>query len=97
MSRWMVYCPHCGTGSTVRTSRQLTETVREAMVQCNNAECAHSWVAHLAAVRTIAPSMTPNPRVCIPLSPHSPAARAANDGQLELAMDHPPPRPLPTG
>ena len=97
MSLWRVNCPHCETPSTVRTSKQITETIREATAQCNNPQCAHTWVVHLSAVRTIAPSMTPNPRVYIPLSPHSPAARAPDGRQMELGMDHPPPRPLPTG
>lgn len=93
MSLWRVLCPHCGTESTVRTSKQMSETVREATVTCNNPECMHSWVAHLAAVRTIAPSISPNPKVFIPLSPHSQAAKAAAAGnQMELGMEHPPPR-----
>lgn len=92
MSLWRIECPHCGSDSTVRTSRALSETVRDATVQCNNAYCAHTWVAQLAAVRTIAPSMTPNPKVFIPLSPRSPAANQPAGNQLELGMTHPPPR-----
>lgn len=97
MSQWRIKCPHCGSDSTVRTSRPLSDTVRESKVQCNNPDCAHTWVAHLAAVRTIAPSMTPNPRVYIPLSPRSPAAAAPEGAQMELAMDLPPLRAMPSG
>lgn len=87
-------CPHCGSTAVIRTSRAMTETCREASLQCENVECAHTWVAQIYAVRTIAPSMTPNPRVFIPLSPRSPAAAAQGD-QLELGMNHPPPRAGP--
>lgn len=97
MSLWRIECPHCKADSTVRTSRPLSDTVREAKVQCNNPECAHTWIAHLAAVRTIAPSMTPNPKVYIPLSPRSPAANQPSGNQLELGMDLPPLRPVPSG
>lgn len=85
-------CPHCGADATIRTSRAMSETSREASVQCTNVECAHTWVTLISAVRTIAPSMTPNPRVYIPLSPRSPAASQPAGNQLELGMDHPPPR-----
>ena len=91
-NQWRVKCPHCGCESTVRSSRQMCETVREATVSCDNPECMHSWVAQLVAVRTIAPSMTPNPKVYIPLSSRSPANNAPRDNQLELGMIHPPPR-----
>lgn len=97
MSLWRINCPHCGSDSTIRTSRPLSETVRESKVQCNNPDCAHTWIAHLAAVRTIAPSMTPNPKVFIPLSPRSPAANQPSGNQLELGMDLPPLRPVPSG
>lgn len=85
-------CPHCGEIATIRSSKELSTTVREASVQCNNIECAHTWITRIVADRTIAPSMTPNPRVYIPLSPRSPAAQAPASNQMELGMNHPPPR-----
>lgn len=85
-------CPHCDSLATIRSSKQLGSTVREASVQCNNIECAHTWVTRIVADRTIAPSMTPNPRVFIPLSPRSPAANQPTGNQMELGMEHPPPR-----
>lgn len=85
-------CPHCGGEATIRTSKALSEITREASVQCEDVECAHTWVAMISAVRTIAPSMRPNPKVFIPLSPRSPVANAAAGNQLEFDMSHPPPR-----
>ncbi len=84
-----LFCPHCGEIATVRTSQPLGDTVREVRAQCNNLECAHTWVANIVAVRTIAPSMTPKPGVYIPLSSRSPAL-TKQVAQLELGMDHPP-------
>lgn len=93
-NQWRIECPHCGHSSTVRSSKQMGDTVRESKVTCDNPECMHSWVAQLVAVRTIAPSMKPKPGVYIPLSPRSPAAeQQAAAAQLELGMTHPPPRP----
>lgn len=85
-------CPHCKSDATIRSSKAFSEITREASVQCTNVECAHTWVAQISAVRTIAPSMQPNPKVYIPLSKASPAANAPNTAQMELGMDHPPPR-----
>jgi len=84
-------CPHCDTIATIRTSKELAATVREAKVQCANVECAHTWIARVVAERTIAPSMQPKPGVYIPLSPRSPAAQPARS-QMELGMDFPSPR-----
>lgn len=91
-NQWRVKCPHCNSDSVVRSSKQMCDTVREATVCCSNPHCMHSWVAQLVAVRTIAPSINPKPGVFIPLSPRSPAANAPDETQLELGMDHPPPR-----
>lgn len=85
-------CPHCGGVAVIRTSRAISEITREASLQCEDVECAHTWVAIVSAVRTIAPSMRPNPKVFIPLSPRSPAANQPDGAQLELGMTHPPPR-----
>lgn len=85
-------CPHCKELAVIRSSKELSCTVREASVQCTNIECAHTWVTRIVADRTIAPSMTPNPKVYIPISPRSPAANKAAGNQMELGMDHPPPR-----
>lgn len=95
-NQWRVLCPHCGSESTVRSSKQMCDTVREATVICLNPECMHSWVAQLVAVRTIAPSIKPKPGVYIPLSPRSAAAKSETD-QMELGMEHPPQRMAPSG
>lgn len=87
-----IKCPHCRAPATIRTSRPMSETVQEHQLQCSNLECAHTWVAQTGAVRTIAPSMTPNPKVHIPLSPRSPAYTIPDTAQGHLALDCAPPR-----
>lgn len=84
-------CPHCGETATIRTSKIISEITRELYMQCTNIECAHTWVNILSAVRTIAPSMCPNPKVYIPMSPHSPALKAdpSAQGALDLGEFNP--------
>lgn len=83
-------CPHCNTPAIIRDSWEVSEITREGKAICLNPECGHTWVFVLSALRTIAPSMQPNPRVFIPLSPRSPAAvQQAEQGSLPLALHHP--------
>jgi hypothetical protein len=79
----------------VRTSKVVSEITRELYMQCTNIECAHTWVNILSAVRTIAPSMCPNPKVHIPLSPNSPAAKPDPSAQASLDLGVFNPRPVP--
>ena len=68
-------CPHCHSKAVVRTSRELTPTLRQANYQCENLTCGCAFVAHLEVVRELVPSIAPNPALNIPLSEHSPAYR----------------------
>lgn len=61
-------CPHCTCRAQIRTSTQVTSTMREVYFLCTNLVCGHSWVATIEAVRTIAPSGIPNPHVNLPVS-----------------------------
>lgn len=92
-SHWRLTCPHCRYPSTIRWSREVTEIIRQGKIQCTNPHCAWTGTFDLVITATLAPSMTPNPRVYLPLSPRSPEAAKPPAGQLELTMQHPPPRP----
>lgn len=85
-----IKCPHCGAKARIRNSRDISETTREQYLQCENIECAHTWKVLTSAVCTIAPSMRPNPKVFIPLSPRSPARLLPETAQMGLALDCPP-------
>jgi hypothetical protein len=63
-------CPHCKGRVTARTSRELSRTMREIVFMCEDAECAHSFVAQLEAVRTLSPSAKPDPAIALPISEH---------------------------
>lgn len=89
-------CPHCRGKATVRSSREMSALTTEHTLQCQNVECAHTWVAHTSAVRTIAPSMRPDPGVYIQRSARGPAAQqeaaaaAKRQDTLDLEETRPP-------
>jgi len=58
-----VTCPHCESVANIRTSRVVSRVTRELHCQCTNLHCGHTFVSLLEAVRTIAPSNTPDPLV----------------------------------
>lgn len=62
-----VKCPHCGTTSTIRSSKRMSKLVSEASANCNNIACGHTFVVSIEAVRTISPSAFPDPLVAAQL------------------------------
>lgn len=68
-------CPHCGQRARVRTSLEVSRTMREVYFGCNNIACGHTWVAMLEAVRTISRSALERPGVELPISPRSEVER----------------------
>jgi len=67
-TRWA--CPHCRASSEIRTSRMVSDTMRESIYACSNVECGHTYVVMAEVVRTLSPSATPDPTVNLPLSSH---------------------------
>lgn len=63
-------CLHCKAQAEIRTSRMLSDSMRESTYQCTNVECGHTFVAVTEVVRTLVPSATPDPSVTLPLSTH---------------------------
>lgn len=68
-------CPHCRTRAKVRTSMEVTATMREVYFGCTNLACGHTWVATLEAVRTLSRSAIERPDVLLPISPRSECER----------------------
>lgn len=68
-------CPHCRKRAQVRTSNEITLTMREVYFLCTNIVCGHSWVAVIEATRTISPSGIPNPKVNLPVLERESIAR----------------------
>lgn len=59
-------CPHCAARCRTVKTRQITETYREVTYSCVNQDCGHIFVAELNAVRTLSPSLIPNPEIKLP-------------------------------
>lgn len=84
-----ITCPHCQAKSIVRDSVQVTPTVRELRLTCDNDECGHTFVCQLSVIRTIRPSAKPNPAIRLPFGNQNlgPKARSANDDSPVPAND----------
>lgn len=70
-----VKCPHCNSMARIRTSKTVTPLHREIYFQCSNVHCGHSFVAACDIIRTISPSLIPNPSI------HLPVGKPANDAK----------------
>lgn len=62
-------CPHCRAQAMIRSSEEVTLTVKQMSMICTNPDCGHTWVDQLTPVHTICPSQIPNPEVHIPPCP----------------------------
>lgn len=74
-------CPHCNSAARVRTSRELSPVYREQFMQCTNVQCGFTYVVGCEVLRTLSPSGSPRPDVCVPQSSNPRAGQplAAND------------------
>lgn len=61
-------CPHCHSSATIRTSKKVSDLVREYYISCNDIECGHSWKAQMSAIASITPSQNPNPNITLPMT-----------------------------
>ena len=65
-----ILCPHCGAKAFARVGGKASETYREVYYACANAlECGHVFVVAMTAIRTVHPSLMPNPAVHLPITP----------------------------
>lgn len=86
-------CPHCGAHLSTRSSRSVTKTFKQKVLQCRNPACGASFGASSGITHQISPSACPDPSVDLPFS--APRARRAhaNDDQpkkLESGAEVPP-------
>lgn len=79
--RIQTLCPHCRSTSIARTSRELSVTMKEITYMCIDPECGHTYIVTHEVTRTLSPSAKPDPKVSLPLSPHT---RERVMKQLEL-------------
>lgn len=64
-TRALIRCPHCTAGAIIRSSEQVTPTIKDLYLHCTNTDCGHTWKAQIAPVYTICPSHLPNPAIQI--------------------------------
>ncbi|MCM2973464.1 MULTISPECIES: ogr/Delta-like zinc finger family protein [Larsenimonas] len=62
-------CPHCGAFARIRKSQQMTPVYREAVVECQNADCGWRGKLALELTQTLTFSLHPNPEINLPMSP----------------------------
>lgn len=60
-------CPHCGAKCNTVKSYQVSPLFREVTYVCTNDACKHIFVAGIEPLRTISPSMKPNPAISLPV------------------------------
>jgi hypothetical protein len=79
-----VTCPHCEAAAHVRSSRAVTDMVRQLFYACTNFECGCTFGAQLEITHQISPSARPNPAVMLRTAPprHRIGARPANDNRV---------------
>jgi hypothetical protein len=62
-------CPHCGGRTRIRSSEGITPTYRNALLECLDADCGWRGKLDIVITTTITPSLQPDPRIRVPLSP----------------------------
>ncbi len=77
-------CPHCHSSAAIRTSKKVSDLVREYYIRCNNIECGHSWKSQMSAIASITPSQMPNPNITLPMTT-TPRKRVNKTNQLITA------------
>lgn len=85
-------CPHCGSLTRAYSIRKISNLTSEQYVSCTNVEgCDHKFVIRCEIAYTIRPSLSPNPKVILPLSPRavppSTAPKPANDEDAPAAAE----------
>mgnify|MGYP000090071774 CR=1 FL=1 len=94
-------CPHCHGRAKVRTSRTLSDLLKECYVHCLDPHCGHAFVAFVEVKYSTSPSARPRPGLCLPMSENvqrrrvvremhraQQAQRTGDAGQIKLS---PPP------
>ena len=72
-------CPHCKQTARIRTSRQISDTCRELVIQCMNLDCGFIGQATMAFDVTLSPPANPDPSINIPISAHAQKLRSSKE------------------
>jgi DNA-directed RNA polymerase subunit RPC12/RpoP len=69
----VVKCPHCGSGTEIRSSREIDTLSRDVYYMCRDLDCGHQFVGQLTIKHSIVPSATPRAGVALPVYAQVPA------------------------
>lgn len=73
-------CPHCGSNTTIRTSREIDTLSRDVYYDCRNAiDCGHQFVGQLTIKHSIVASQTPRAGLVLAVRPPVSPPKPAND------------------
>ncbi len=61
-------CPHCHAVAVIRTSEDLSPTMRGLYCRCTNPACGHGFVSYAEVICTLSPAAKPNLSVLLPVS-----------------------------
>ncbi|WP_394027184.1 Ogr/Delta-like zinc finger protein [Desulfovibrio falkowii] len=51
-----IYCPRCEAKAIIRTSKELSATMRQLYCLCGDPQCGHTFVMDLTFSHTLSPS-----------------------------------------
>jgi hypothetical protein len=68
MSAISIHCPHCHHPVRAIKTRNMSNLMKEITYLCQNARCAHVYVASLEVLRTVSLSAQPDLSLRIPIS-----------------------------
>lgn len=82
----MMRCPFCRHSSHVKSSRYLSEQVKESYYQCTNIECSSTFKTHENIVKVI--RQPPEPERCATPPPSPPQRQPQTLGRYGSAFRH---------
>ena len=84
--QFAIICPDCQGKLLIRTSEQVTSTVREMLLWCDNNACGARFVGQLSLLTRVAVAALPVQAVILPTRewrPHNDNRVPANDGPTD--------------
>ncbi|ELH7016233.1 ogr/Delta-like zinc finger family protein [Salmonella enterica] len=68
----MMRCPFCRTAAHVRTSRYMSESVKESYLQCQNVHCSATFKTHESIFEVIRSPVVDEKPAPVPTAPVAP-------------------------
>jgi len=78
-------CPHCGSGTEIRTSREIDTLIRDVYFMCRDVDCGHQFVAQLTIKHSIVASNRPRAGLNLPMYEANTPPKPANDDAVRIA------------